>query len=315
MLDLKTYFNGDLTAHGMFSDRSGKVVRRFVVTMKCHWEGSDGVLDESFVYSDGEKQRRVWRLKQLADGRYPGAADDVVGEAKGQSAGNAFQWGYTLRLPATARPTRVAVRLLIYLIDEPVSQQGGDGKFWLRLGEFHWPFQALMKSAAPGLTMPLNAPVTDWSEHVVWLVGASSGIGLAVAKLLHTSGAKVVVSARNAVALAEFESAHAGSLGIALDATDREAMRGAARRIVEQFGRIDLAFYCAGYYKPLARHAFDHRRDLRHERSTTSGRFTCSMRCCLCCWVSDRGTSVWCRAWPATAVCQTHWPTDPPKRR
>lgn len=144
VLDLKTYFNGDLTAHGMFSDRSGKVVRRFVVTMKCHWEGSDGVLDESFVYSDGEKQRRVWRLKQLADGRYSGAADDVVGEAKGQSAGNAFQWSYTLRLPVDGKTYEVQFDDWMYLIDEHVMlNKAVMSKFGLRLGEvtlaFHKP--------------------------------------------------------------------------------------------------------------------------------------------------------------------------------
>ena len=144
VLDLKTYFNGDLTAHGMFSDRSGKVVRRFVVTMKCTWQGSDGVLDESFVYSDGEKQRRVWRLKQLADGRYTGVADDVVGEAKGQSAGNAFQWGYTLRLPVDGKTYEVQFDDWMYLIDEHVMlNKAVMSKFGLRLGEvtlaFHKP--------------------------------------------------------------------------------------------------------------------------------------------------------------------------------
>ena len=36
-LDLKTYFNGELTAHGIFTDRSGKVVRRFTVAMTGTW--------------------------------------------------------------------------------------------------------------------------------------------------------------------------------------------------------------------------------------------------------------------------------------
>ena len=33
VLDLKTYFNGPLTAHGLFTDRAGKVQRRFVVKL------------------------------------------------------------------------------------------------------------------------------------------------------------------------------------------------------------------------------------------------------------------------------------------
>ena len=99
VLDLKAYFNGNLTAHGIFTDRSGKVVRRFTVEMACSWQGDDGVLDERFVYSDGETQQRIWRLKKLPDGRYTGTADDVVGTAQGQAAGNAFRWAYTLRLP------------------------------------------------------------------------------------------------------------------------------------------------------------------------------------------------------------------------
>ena len=114
--------------------------------------------------------------------------------------------------------------------------------------------------------MPLNPRITEWRGRVVWLVGASSGIGLSVARQLHECGATVVVSARNAGALAAFEAAHPGSLGIALDATDREAMRAAAAQIVTRCGRIDLALYCAGYYKPQRATAFDLDEMLRHEQ-------------------------------------------------
>ena len=99
VLALEKYFNGELVAHGIFTDRGGKVVRRFTVLMKCSWSGDDGVLDEDFTYSDGKKERRVWRLKKFPDGRYTGTADDVVGTAQGQASGNAFRWAYTLRLP------------------------------------------------------------------------------------------------------------------------------------------------------------------------------------------------------------------------
>jgi hypothetical protein len=61
VLDLKTYFNGPMVAHGIFTDRSGKVVRRFTVQMTGTWQGNQGTLDERFTYSDGKTERRVWR--------------------------------------------------------------------------------------------------------------------------------------------------------------------------------------------------------------------------------------------------------------
>jgi NAD(P)-dependent dehydrogenase (short-subunit alcohol dehydrogenase family) len=114
--------------------------------------------------------------------------------------------------------------------------------------------------------MALNPRITDWTGRTVWLIGASTGIGRATADLLHTRGAKVVVSARNAAALDAFERAHPGSLGLALDATDRDAMRAAALRIAAAFGRIDMAVYCAGYYKPMRATDFDLDEALLHER-------------------------------------------------
>ena len=101
-LDLREYFNGPLTAQGMFTDRAGKVVKRFSVQMTGRWEGDDGTLDEHFVYSDGTTQRRVWRLKHLGDGRYSGRAADVIGEAAGQTAGNASIGSTRWPCPSTA---------------------------------------------------------------------------------------------------------------------------------------------------------------------------------------------------------------------
>jgi len=140
-LDLRTYFNGTVRAHGMFSDRSGKVLRRFVVTMDCRWSGDEGVLDETFVYADGSRERRVWRLKHLGNGRYSGRADDVVGEAQGAVAGNAFQWRYTLRLPVDGRVWEVDFDDWMFLIDERVMlNRATMSKFGIRLGEVQLVF-------------------------------------------------------------------------------------------------------------------------------------------------------------------------------
>ncbi len=136
VLDLRQYFNGTLDAWGVFTDRSGKVVKRFTVVMQCSWQGDDGVLDEDFTYSDGTKQRRIWRLKKLADGRYTGRADDVVGEATGQARGNAFNWKYTLALPVDGRVIDVQFDDWMYLMtDKVMLNKAVMSKFGFTLGE------------------------------------------------------------------------------------------------------------------------------------------------------------------------------------
>lgn len=97
-LRLEEYFNGTLDAWGMFQKRNGEVVKRFSVVIDASWRGNQGVLDERFSYSDGSKQRRVWRITNLGGGEYTGQAEDVLGTARGRVAGNALHWVYTLRL-------------------------------------------------------------------------------------------------------------------------------------------------------------------------------------------------------------------------
>lgn len=141
VLDLRRYFDGQVRAHGMFSDRSGKVIKRFTVVMDCRWNGDDGVLDEAFTYADGTRDRRVWRLRHLGNGRYSGRADDVVGEATGAVSGNAFQWRYTLRLPVDGRVWEVDFDDWMFLIDERVMlNRAVMSKFGIRLGEVQLAF-------------------------------------------------------------------------------------------------------------------------------------------------------------------------------
>lgn len=135
-LDLRSYFNGTLQAYGIFTDRSGQVVKRFTVRMQCHWTGDEGVLDEAFTYSDGTLQRRVWRLKKLPDGRYSGEADDVVGSALGTSRGNTLNWRYTLALPVDGRVIEVQFDDWMYLMSPTVMlNKARMSKFGVFLGE------------------------------------------------------------------------------------------------------------------------------------------------------------------------------------
>jgi hypothetical protein len=144
LLDLKRYFDGELIAHGIFSDRSGQVVRRFVVRLSGRWNGGQGELDERFTYSDGRTERRVWRLTELGDGRWEGRADDVVGVAQGTAAGNALHWRYTLALPVDGRVWHVQFDDWMLLVDDRVMlNKAVMSKFGVRLGEVTLSFAKL----------------------------------------------------------------------------------------------------------------------------------------------------------------------------
>ena len=119
-LDLATYFNGTIDGWGMFQKRSGEVVKRFHVVIDARWTGDTGVLDENFTWSDGTTSRRVWTLKRQADGRYLGTADDVIGAAQGEAAGNALRWKYVLALPVDGKTWHVDMDDWMYLINDRV---------------------------------------------------------------------------------------------------------------------------------------------------------------------------------------------------
>jgi NADP-dependent 3-hydroxy acid dehydrogenase YdfG len=95
---------------------------------------------------------------------------------------------------------------------------------------------------------PLNTALKDWRDRSVWLVGASSGIGLACAQALHAQGAKVCVSARQAALLQQFATQHPGSMALPLDVTDAHAMQVGAQQVNTAQG-LDVVVYCAGVYQ------------------------------------------------------------------
>lgn len=143
-LDLRSYFNGPLLAHGIFTDRAGKVQRRFTVKLMGRWNGDEGTLEEDFDYSDGKKERRVWTIKHLGNGRYTGTAADVVGTAQGEAAGNALRWSYTLKLPVGDKVYDIDFEDWMYLMDSRVMLNKAQmSKFGFKVGEVTLSFEKL----------------------------------------------------------------------------------------------------------------------------------------------------------------------------
>jgi NAD(P)-dependent dehydrogenase (short-subunit alcohol dehydrogenase family) len=105
----------------------------------------------------------------------------------------------------------------------------------------------------------------DLSGKVVWVVGASSGIGAAVARELQSRGALVAISARREEQLTEVAGPSGGAmLVVPADVTDAASLMTAASRIRGELGPIDLAILSAGYWRKMSAKDWDTETFNRH---------------------------------------------------
>jgi Protein of unknown function (DUF3833) len=119
-LALETYFNSKMKGHGLVMDRSGEVIRRFVVQLDAHWMGQVGTLKEDFTWADGEKSQRVWTMTKTSEESYEGTADDVIGKSTGKTAGNALHWTYKMDLKTKDSRHDIDFDDWMFLVDENV---------------------------------------------------------------------------------------------------------------------------------------------------------------------------------------------------
>lgn len=114
---------------------------------------------------------------------------------------------------------------------------------------------------------PLNPPITDWAGRRVWVVGASSGIGAALAQALQRAGARVAVSARRAQALHEVVGHPPAApldapdpvqqaLILPLDLNDVQAIEQAFNQLNTAWGGVDVVLWVAGIYQPMRAQTF-----------------------------------------------------------
>ncbi|NRR34318.1 SDR family NAD(P)-dependent oxidoreductase [Oxalobacteraceae bacterium] len=101
----------------------------------------------------------------------------------------------------------------------------------------------------------MNPRILDWRGKRVWLVGASSGIGAALARELARRGARLALSARSGARLEGLGIA--GAMLLPCDATDSGDLAANRLTLVTAWGGIDLVMYLAGDYAPMGADDFD----------------------------------------------------------
>ena len=146
---------------------------------------------------------------------------------------------------------------------------------WIEQGQ-PWPGRVPKQAALPQLSIPprrwhqLNTPMLDWTGRRVWLVGASSGIGLACAQALRAAGAQVLISARQAQLVQTWAAQDAGVQWWPLDVTRAQDVQATAEAILAS-GPLDMVVYCAGHYKAQRATALDLEQLLQHDRVNYQG--------------------------------------------
>jgi len=103
----------------------------------------------------------------------------------------------------------------------------------------------------------MNRKITDWVGRRIWVIGASDGIGAAVARLLLDHGAWVALSARRQGLLEQMCAADPQALALALDITDHASVLAARDRLLREWGRLDLVLVVAGGYNEMRADTFD----------------------------------------------------------
>ena len=90
--------------------------------------------------------------------------------------------------------------------------------------------------------------------RLVWITGASYGLGREVALQLAARGDRVAVSARSADKLKALagEAPEGCILPYELDVTDRQAVADTVARIEAEHGPIDIALLNAGTHEPVS---------------------------------------------------------------
>jgi len=102
-----------------------------------------------------------------------------------------------------------------------------------------------------GLFAPLNPPLPAWPDACVWVIGASTGIGAATARMLLGAGARVALSARSADKLRDVAGGHANAVVEPLDFTRTADVAATWERIRAQWGGVDLVLVVAGTHKEM----------------------------------------------------------------
>lgn len=135
-IDLRSFFNGEIEGWGAIFDYKGRQTKSFHVAIKGTWNKNNGVLEEWFVFDDGEKTQRTWKVNFSDDVMFIAQAHDVIGKAHGKQNGNAININYVLNIPYNNSTINLNMDDWMYLVDKNIIvNRTSMKKFGFKVGE------------------------------------------------------------------------------------------------------------------------------------------------------------------------------------
>ena len=146
---LADFFEGRSEAWGMFENTLGVVKRSFTAEIEGSWQGDTFLLDEQFLFSDGVKDHRVWRLRFEEDGHFTGDCEEAVMPARGRPVRGGCYLSYRFRLPVGKRRVVVKFNDVFRLVDEDTMLNRAKVSKWgVPLGQVTAAFRRLPSDQA-----------------------------------------------------------------------------------------------------------------------------------------------------------------------
>ena len=137
---IEHFFEGDTIAYGIFEDRFNNLKRQFRVNINGKKTEDGIILNEEFLYDDGEKDTRIWKFKVLNKDKegnieYEGSTKDALGKAYGVVKGNIFNFKYDINLEISGKKIKVHFNDWIYQQDRDIAiNRAYVSKFGINIG-------------------------------------------------------------------------------------------------------------------------------------------------------------------------------------
>jgi hypothetical protein len=116
--DAIAFWTGHHRSWGVIENRAGAPTDTVVTDCVGTPEGPDGLhMVQTLTLGDGTVQHRDWHLRRTGPNSFVATANDMVGEADGQSAGRVFHWSWVLATKPGSSIRNVTMDQWMYLMD------------------------------------------------------------------------------------------------------------------------------------------------------------------------------------------------------